>query len=105
MRGPACRLGGRDIAMTSTGIIMKLFSLLVGAIGVVVVTGFPVYASPRPALLMAWHAATHVLAPAPGVATVVDAGVQWTECGSLVLLATGMFGASLIIGRQRGRRP
>ena len=77
---------------------MRMFSLLVGAAGVLVVTGFPVHLAAAPSLLAVWHA---VSAPAADLVALPDRAAQWTECGSLLLLATGMFGAAIIIGRGR----
>jgi hypothetical protein len=78
--------------------MMKIFLVLVGAAGVLVVTGFPVHLAAAPSLVAAWRA---VSAPAPEIVALPDRAAQWTECGSLLLLATGMFGAAILIGRRR----
>ena len=80
---------------------MKVFSLLVGAAGVLVVTGFPVQLSAAPSLLAAWQTVSHAAAASGGTAAIMDPGGRWVECGSLLLLATGMFGAAVLVGRGR----
>ncbi len=80
---------------------MKLFSMFVGAAGVLVVTGFPVHLTAAPSVLAAWHAVSQIVAPAADLVTLPDRSGQWIECGSLLLLATGMFGAAVIVGRGR----
>ena len=80
---------------------MKLFSMFVGAAGVLVVTGFPVHLTAAPSLVAAWHAVSNVVVPAAELISVPDQGAQWTECGSLLLLACGMFGAAVVVGRAR----
>jgi hypothetical protein len=81
---------------------MKMFSVLVTAAGVLVVTGYPVRLAAAPSLLAVWHTVSQAAAgPGASAAAIVDAGAQWTECGSLLLLATGMFGAAVLVGRGR----
>ena len=80
---------------------MKLFSMFVGAAGVLVVTGFPVHLTAAPSLVAAWQTVSHIVVPAAALISVPDQGAQWTECGSLLLLATGMFGAAVVVGRAR----
>ena len=80
---------------------MKLFSMFVGAAGVLVVTGIPVHLTAGPSMVAAWHAVSQVVAPAAELVTLPDRGAQWTECGSLLLLATGLFGAAFFVGRAR----
>jgi hypothetical protein len=81
--------------------MMRLLSLIAGAAGVLVVTGFPVHPAAAPPLLTVWHTVTRALGPAASVVTMSDQGAHWTECGSLLLLATGMFGAAVLLGRGR----
>jgi hypothetical protein len=80
---------------------MKVFSLLLGAAGVLVVTGFPVHLSAAPSLLAAWQTVSQAAAAPVGAAAIIDPGARWIECGSLLLLATGMFGAAVLVGRGR----
>jgi len=80
---------------------MKLFSMFVGAAGVLVVTGFPAHLAAAPSLLAAWHGVSRIVAPATVLIGVPDQAAQWTECASLLLLATGMFGAAILVGRAR----
>jgi hypothetical protein len=81
---------------------MKLFSMFVGAAGVLVVTGFPPQRMAAPSLVAVWQAVSHAVSPAAELIAVPDRGAQWAECGSLLLLATGMFGAAVLVGRGRG---
>jgi hypothetical protein len=80
---------------------MRLLSLIAGAAGVLAVTGFPAHPAVAPPLLTVWHALTWALSPAASVVTISDQSARWTECGSLLLLATGMFGAAVLVGRGR----
>lgn len=79
---------------------MKLLSLLVGAVGVVMVTGFPAVIPAAPSVFTRWHSVSQPAAPAAAAIAAPDPA-RWTESGSLVLLATGMFGAAVLIGRRR----
>ena len=81
--------------------MMKLFSLLVGAAGVVVMTGVPAQLSASPAVMARWQAVSHTGSAAVAAAAIPDAGARWAESGSLLLLASGMFGAAVLIGRRR----
>jgi hypothetical protein len=78
-----------------------MFSMFVGVAGVLVVTGFPVHLTAAPSVLAAWHAVSNVMLPAADLIIVPDRSAQLTECGSLLLLATGMFGAAVLVGRGR----
>jgi hypothetical protein len=80
--------------------MMKLFSLLVGAAGVVVMTGVPAQLSASP-VMARWHSISQTGSAATAAGAIPDAGARWAESGSLLLLATGMFGAAVLIGRRR----
>ena len=80
---------------------MKVFSLLLGAAGVLVVTGFPIHLSAAPSLLAAWQTVSHAAATSGSAAPMVDPDSRWIECGSLLLLATGMYGAAVLVARGR----
>jgi hypothetical protein len=80
---------------------MKVFSLLVGAAGVLIVTGFPAHITAAPSRLAIWEAVSHGPVAATVVTAIPDPDARWTECGSLLLLATGMFGAAVLVARAR----
>jgi hypothetical protein len=81
--------------------MMKLFSLIVGAVGVMVMTGLPAQLSASPAVMARWQSVSHTGAAAIAAGAIPDAGARWAESGSLLLLASGMFGAAVLIGRRR----
>jgi hypothetical protein len=81
--------------------MMKLFSMIVGAAGVVVVTGFPPQLSAAPSVMARWHSVSQTGGPATAAVAIPDAGARRAESGSLLLLATAMFGAAVLIGRRR----
>ena len=79
----------------------KLVWLSVATMTVVAVTGTPGNADTTPALFDAVTqlAASVWLVPGPWFASTVGVG-EWRESASLLLVATGFFGAALLVKRR-----
>jgi len=78
---------------------MRLFLLTLAMAGVLAMSGLPARDGGTRATMLRQFVAARTIAP--GVLPIADRNARWTECGSLLLLATGMFGAALVVGRRR----
>jgi hypothetical protein len=78
---------------------MRLFLLTLAMAGVLAMSGLPARDAGTRATMLRQFVATRTIAPS--VLPIADRNARWTECGSLLLLATGMFGAALVVGRRR----
>jgi hypothetical protein len=105
---PASDPQGSAAAVTHTapgrgqgGAMAKLVWLGVATMSVVAVTGTPGNAGTTPALFDAVTqlAASVWVVPVPGFAAPGGAG-EWRESASLLLMATGFFGAALLVKRR-----
>jgi len=81
--------------------MIKLLSVTIAAASILALTGFRAGDAGRPLRSSITRAMSAVLSPSETVAPPLDPVSRWAEAGSLLVLASGLFGAAVAVNRRR----